>query len=189
MAVKKIYQGILAGLICGAIVIACQKTPETKTDDRLTRHYCNDPDAVNFNKDFPGIPDNTICYYPTQLFKGSYKLYDSILDGDFKLRKLDTLPITLTALNNTRLILTGFCEKNSTTDTILLTADKYYKAMPDSTKAANNLVLNGWILCRKSDTLTGYLQKPLSDSSLVIFKFTVASDTGIYYHYGTAKKQ
>ncbi len=183
---KYIYKALLGIVILSGILAACSKSPDSKTDGRLVRRYCNDPDAVNYNTDFPGTPDNTICYYPTQLFKGNYLFVDSIYDQDLKPRYNKSINIQIYALSNTKLSFVGFCE--GTTDSIKLTADRYYKAVPDSSVDSYNTKINGRIICN-GDTLSGYMQKYANDSSRILVRFTLARDSGINFHYGTAIKQ
>src|SRR5579872_3418748 len=61
-------------------VCSCSKYKDTKAtaDPRLTNPYCNDTNAVNYNWGFPGKPDSTVCFYPTDVFKGIYTFNDSI---------------------------------------------------------------------------------------------------------------
>ncbi len=59
---------------------SCRKysDPAPIEDERLdTNFYCNDPDAVNYNWDFPGTPDQGECIFPADAFEGSYTILDS----------------------------------------------------------------------------------------------------------------
>src|SRR5947208_3141374 len=79
------------------ISASCKKYTDQpgKSDPRLARKYCNDPSAVNYNRDFPGTEDNSICYYPTDVFKGQYTFTDSIYSGASVL--VSQMPLILTA--------------------------------------------------------------------------------------------
>lgn len=73
------------------LLISCEKWQDSKADSdpRLQdRKYCNDPDAVNFNWGFPGVPDSTKCIFPTDLYVGTYSFTDSIYSSN---NLLDTL--------------------------------------------------------------------------------------------------
>jgi len=193
---SRIYKTLAAACLIVPMFVSCRKTAETKTDGRLdSNKYCNDPQAVNYNVGFPGLPDNTLCFFPTQLFKGNYLFIDSVLDKDLKFKSADSFNIQMIALNNVRIAFVGFCGKGST-DTIYLTANKYYKAVPDSTNGPYDTKLNGYLVCgdgqKGPDTLTGYMQKYNTDSNKVLIRFNVNKvDTTLKtnYHYGTAIKQ
>ena len=168
-------------LIC---FFSCKKSTTSDTpatDPRLTRLYCNDPEAVNYNWAFPGTPDNTTCFYPTQVFRAAYVYNDSVYfsDGTFLFAKRDTLRIY--ALDKTKIALVGFC---SAYDSIKLTADRFYRAEIDT---ATDFEI-GQPLCRIKDTVSGTIIQSMTDSSLLKVNFSVASDTGTNIHRGTAIK-
>ncbi len=154
-------------------------TDNPGTDPRLSRLYCNDPDAVNYNWNFPGTPDNSTCYYPTEVFASAYTFNDSVYfsDGQYLFSKLYTLHVY--PLGKTKLGITGFCGPY---DSLKLTADRFYRAQLDST------IENGQPLCSNTDTISGYIIQNMKDSSLLQIEFLVASDTGINIHRGTATK-
>ena len=187
---------IIAGTLLAltAVVWGCKKAEESYTanpdDSRFDRPYCNDPFAINYNWNFPGTPDNTTCFYPIDIFGGSYMLTDSIYDADYQPDTVLKYPIRLFSLNSSRIKIgiTGFCDK----DTLELTADRFYKAFLDSMDAKINgfdAKLSGQLACRTVDTISGYIQKSQSDSNKLSIYFTIASDTGLSYHKGTAIKQ
>lgn len=187
------YKSIVFVAALGLLVMACAKKEEptnpNKVSSELERPYCNDPEAINYNYTFPGKPDNSICYYPTQIFKGKYLFMDSVYDGDNKLRSVQNVVIDLSATNNVDLTLSGFCGVDNP---LKITADRYYKATLDSTvitKDGINYNLNGQLLCRSSDTISGYLLKNKTDSMRLTFSLTVAADSGYSYHRGTAIRQ
>src|ERR1044072_1094940 len=123
---------ILLILLSLCMVIACKKatnnTPDT--DSRLPRLYCNDPEAVNYNWNFPGTPDNTTCVYPTEVFSSAYTYPDSVYfsDGTFLFTKAYTLQVH--TLDKIRLSLFGFCP--GSTDSLTLTANRFYHADLDT---------------------------------------------------------
>lgn len=179
-------------LAATALIWGCKKTDETATitDDRLNRPYCNDPLAINYNWDFPGTPDNTKCFYPIDIFGGTYKFTDSIYDADYQPDTVLSYALQLFSINGSKVKIgiKGFCAN----ETLTLTADRFYKAYLDSLSAVVNgfdTKLAGQLSCRKVDTISGYIQKSKTDSSKLSIYFTIASDTGISYHKGTAIKQ
>ncbi|OSZ79348.1 hypothetical protein CAP35_14140 [Chitinophagaceae bacterium IBVUCB1] len=180
-------------LLATAIYItACSKqdTVANVDDERLNRPYCNDPEAINFNWDFPGKPDNSKCFYPIDVMGGSYTFTDSILDGDFKKDTVLVFPIKVFSIDGSkvRLGITGFCSA----ETLRVTADRFYKAFLDSTTINFNGFdnkLGGQFMCRTKDTVSGYMEKSQTDNTKLSIFFTVASDTGISYHKGVAIKQ
>jgi hypothetical protein len=167
--------------------MSCSKPTKSKTDDdRLDRPYCNDPEAINYNWDFPGKPDNSKCFYPSGVFGGSYILNDTVLDEDFA---VDTVyaerPISIFGINGSHihLGLLGLC---SSGDTIKVTADRFFKAMVDSSVAS----LGQFYCGSETDTLVGLFSKQKNNDTLLFIDFTIYSDSGkVFYHKSTAKKQ
>ncbi len=161
-------------------------------DPRITeRKYCNDPDAINYNWNFPGTPDNSVCIFPSDNFSGTYLYTDSIYSAD---NVLDTLSSPTTYLlrvftsGKRNIRVTGFC---SPADSLLMTAERStFRANVDTTLFMNDTTkVFGQLFCRPADTLSGYFYKPLADTAALHVNFKVVSDTGVNYHRGTAVKQ
>jgi hypothetical protein len=177
------------------VIFSCKKwKDEIATDDpRLHgRKYCNDPQAVNYNWGFPGVPDNTICIFPSDLYKGTYSFTDSIYDYnevlDSNLSK-NIYTLQVFAISKKHLAVTGFCNN----DTLFFTAGRTtYSASADSIFKLNDTTKAfGQPFCRILDTLSGTITKDRFDTTNTKIKFNwkVVSDTGTYYHKGTAVKQ
>lgn len=184
MTSRKSIAAILP-LLCSVslfLLASCQKYQDEpgQGDPRLSRKYCNDPDAVNYNLDFPGTADNSVCYYPADAFKGTYKFVDSIYSGSNKTPQELPLTLQFVAKNQTQFDITGFCPNGNA---LHFTANRALRASGDTT------ILNGQTLCRTKDTVSGYLTRSLGDSSRVLFFLTVVSDTGTTTHQGTAYRQ
>lgn len=184
---------VWAAITACVAIAACQKYTDTPgvDDPRLhNRFYCNTPDAVNYNWDFPGTPDSTKCVFPSDVFKGHYYYVDSIYNADgSSLLKQDTLQFDIQALNRTHISLTGFCGSGNGA-TIALTATRTFRAQVDTVAA----IVKGQLLCRPLDTLSGYFIASQDSTSGILarrlkFSFTVLSDTGSTEHRGTAIKQ
>ncbi len=177
---------ILSLLISAVLVfISCKKwvDPAPTTDPRLTTHYCNDQNAVNYNWGFPGVPDNTICFYPTDLFKGSYNFTDSVritASNYFTYARSGILNIY--AISQTKILVIGFCGG----DTLRLTAVGY-TAYVDSILGDSTTIGRGQKLCRIQDTASGSITNSRVDTLLHI-TFDVISDTGRTTHTAIAKK-
>lgn len=170
-------------LLLPLILGACKKYTDTpgQYDPRLERPYCNDPEAVNFNRGFPGRADNSVCYYPADAFEGSYRFEDSIYDGTQKLLSVQSINFNITGKDRIRFDLNGFCPAGS--PSIAFTANRALRAEADTN------ALKGQLLCRSLDTVSGFLTMPLFDSSSIRFSLIVISDTGTVYHQGTAYRQ
>ncbi len=190
---RKYYiYSFLALFAITAYIASCTK-PDTVAnvdDERLNRPYCNDPEAINYNWDFPGKPDNSKCFYPIDVMGGSYVFTDSILDADFKKDTVLVFPIQVFSINGSKVKLgmTGFCSA----ETLRLSADRFYKAFLDSATVSFNGFDNkigGQYLCRQKDTVSGYVEKSQTDNTKLSIFFTVASDTGLSYHKGVAIKK
>ena len=165
------------------IVASCTKYTDDPgdSDPRLSRKYCNDPEAVNFNRDFPGTADNSVCFFPADVFKGQYAFTDSIYNGSNKLLAERPLVLNFSAENRTKISMLGFCGGGGTP--ITFTANRQLRAFADT------IVLNGQLLCRPKDTVSGYLTQSPGDSIRLRFFLTVVSDTGTALHQGTAYRQ
>lgn len=135
-------------------IMACQKATDQETPAiELTRKYCNDPYAVNYNDSFPGIPDNTKCRYPFDVFLGTWEMQDSVFRSDNSYLSANTRDITFTEVSDTlrnKMNVNGWCSGSP----LKLSANKYGKAMivnqlpyPDSAQVACG-----------NDTLMGYMQ-------------------------------
>lgn len=177
-----------------ALFASCEKwsDPEPAEDPRINeRSYCNDPEALNYNWDFPGKPDSLVCIYPAEVFEGTYIYQDSVYNSDNQLdsaasRKIYTL--VFTAEGKKRLKVSGFCGTN---DFLRFTAERTsFRAYADSTLRLTDTSLGfGQPFCRSLDTLSGTFIKSRQDSLLLQVDLKVVSDTGVYYHRGTAIKQ
>lgn len=179
------FQKVFLLFLLTVSVAACDKyTDPAKPDDpRLDRPYCNDPTAVNYNWDFPGYPDSTVCFYPSSVFSGNYLFRDSIYlpDGKFdSLRSLTTYSLRVTALTRQKFSVIGFCSG----DSIRFTADRFYRSTGDTS------VPRGQLFCRATDTLSGTIIRNQADTEgRIYFTFTVVSDTATNTHRGTAYRQ
>lgn len=172
----------LLGLFCvGFWFAACKKYQDSpgQYDPRLSSKYCNDPAAVNFNYGFPGTADNSVCFYPSDVYKGSYQFVDSIYFNDVLVAEVP-LVLQISKQDETKFTLSGFCGSASS---LHFTANRALFAYADT------VVGTGQILCRQQDTLSGTLTQTLSDSLRLHIYFTVASDTGSTTHQGTAYRQ
>ncbi len=167
-------------LLLPMILGACKKYTDTpgQYDPRLDRPYCNDPEAVNFNRDFPGRADNSVCYYPADAFEGNYRFEDSIYDGAQKLLSVQSINFSISGKDRIRFDLNGFCPSGSAA--IAFTASRNLRAEADTN------ALKGQLLCRGLDTVSGSLTMPVFDSSRIRFSLVVLSDTGVALHQGTA---
>jgi hypothetical protein len=187
----------LIGLICLA---ACKKTePKGDTNDpRLSGSgYCNDPRAVNYNWNFPGKVDNSTCFYPSSVFKGTYLFTDSTLNAAFRLddtvKSIQKYWITITPVNNdyNKMMVQGLHICKDTNDVVYINAGRFFKASVDSTRnpAPDTTFQPGQILGSCADTVNGFFSKANSASDTLRINLTVYNDTGVIYHIGTAIKQ
>ncbi|MBC7553481.1 MAG: hypothetical protein H7257_05840 [Taibaiella sp.] len=187
---KQIIIIIISGLAVFTLGFsACKKweDPAAVSDPRLTNPYCNDPDAVNYNWGFPGKPDNTLCYFPTDLFKGTWLLVDSVYitsTGLFIHADSIYLNIYPIAQSHTKLAVLGFCGGG---DTLKMTAAAAsYNAAVDTT-LGDSLTNRGQKWCRIQDTVNGSIFNSRIDSMLHI-TLQVISDTGVTTHLGKARR-
>lgn len=184
---------ILTGLVL-TVITACQKAEDggKPTDERLSRPYCNDPEAINYNWNFPGTPDNSTCFYPDEIFNGTYKITDSTFDGTYKFdtASLREFTITISSEDRRHLKVSGYpLHPNCTLNNVALTADRYYRASIDSTflPPPDSSLLGGLSVCG-TDTISGYFTR-IANTDLLQLSLTIRGDTGTYYRKGTAHKQ
>ncbi len=172
-------------LIAGGI-FSCNKytSPKGYTDPRLTNHYCNDPKGVNYNWGFPGIPDNTLCFYPTDVFAGKYLFRDSVyLQTGYIFIFADSIVLTIKKLSDSQMSVFGLCPNG---DSLLMTATPLFTAYVD-TLVGDTLTNWGQSFCGSKDTINGTISQNRIDSVLTI-NFQVISDTSVItLHTGHAK--
>ncbi len=182
---KIVTTAVLIILIAGAI-FSCNKykSPKGYTDPNLTNHYCNDPNGVNYNWGFPGIPDNTVCFYPTDVFAGKYLFKDSVyLQSGYLFIFADSIILTIKKLTDSQMCIYGMCPNG---DSILMTATPLFTAYVD-TVIGDSVTNWGQSYCGSADTIVGSISQNRIDSILTI-SFQVASDSGIItMHTGSAK--
>lgn len=175
---KLIYFLVLVMLIMG-----CKryKDPSPFTDSRISKPYCNDPSAINYNWDFPGIPDNSTCIYPAQIFAGNYLFKDSLIDSIGNVMAIDSFPLQIQMVDSSHLQITGFCGSLIHT----AKANRFYTFTLDS------LVGNGQTYCAGSqDIISGKASKTgIFDSTQFTMQYLLQTSTGSSNHHGTAIKQ
>lgn len=177
---------ILTLTVISLCLLACNKwTDPPPKDANLTNPYCNDPSAVNYNWGFPGRPDDSVCFYPCDLFRGKFIYVDSIAlpNGLVVTTQTDTLNIFALTLN--KLGVLGFC---SAGDTLYISSYTPYQATVDTTLAPL-IGTQGQQFCRTVDTVNGTIVRDQVDTNLLHVSFTVVSDTGSTIHSGTAIQQ
>ena len=174
-------------LLVVVVALSCKKwvDPAPVDDPRLTNPYCNDPEAVNYNWGFPGKPDNTVCFYPSDVFAGSYMLHDTVSKDDLFI-SADSMPLTIVKLSKRGIRLEGLCPAG---EKLLASAGAQYFATLDTTVGDSLTLYPGQFFCRNQDTVTGYLYRDKVDSSLMYLEFSVRSDTGTTRHRGRARKK
>jgi hypothetical protein len=163
------------------IISSCKryKDPDPFKDSRINQPYCNDPSAINYNWDFPGVPDNSKCIYPAEIFKGNYFYRDSEITASGNIGNLDSFPITITQIDSTKLEIVGFCGTKIHT----AKANRFYTFVLDS------LTGNGQNFCSTTDTVEGKGQKQnLTDTTFIKFNYTTLQNGVSVIHSGTATK-
>ncbi len=165
-----------------SFLFSCKKykDPNPITDPRIKNHYCNDPSAVNFNWDFPGIADNTVCIYPSDIFEGNFKLYDTTINDLDSVLKTDSFNIEISKVDTTKLTLSGFCG----TKIFTAKANRYMKFELDS------IISFGQSFCNSTDTIIGNgYRKTFADTASFYFNYLLQTPTGIEKHKTFAIKK
>lgn len=176
-------------LVVAAVVafFSCNKwsDPAPVTDPRLTNPYCNDPDAVNYNWGFPGKPDNSICFYPSDIFNGTYVFTDSVyLTASSLFIYTQTETLYVSKQSKTKLQILGLCSGGNVLN---LTAHSDFTATIDTTVGDTTTINRGQLLCRTVDTVSGTFTYNRFDSLLHV-SFQVVNDTGTTTHLGKGRK-
>lgn len=178
---------LLTAALAVLIAASCLKVKNpapVKPNPNLTNHYCNDPNAINYNWGFPGIPDSSVCIYPVDPFLGKWQLVDSVFHSDSTFNYVDTQTITFESTDDTlheHLKITGLCNGGNTF--LTATANKYRQATIDSMD--NHTA--GQLFCSPTDTISGEFQFLFSAKDTMSVRLTVlGSNSG--YHKGFAKK-
>jgi hypothetical protein len=189
------YIAFIAALLTFGVVVfvscAKYKDPKGYTDPALTNPYCNDPRAVNYNVGFPGKPDNTLCFYPRDLFVGKWLFHDSVYLSSGLFIYADSFIINIASIPTdttfSKILASGFCGGVN----LSLTASPTYVATVDTISPYRDTLTlgNGQQLCRVQDTVNGTFTKSFVDSTLITISLQVISDTGITTHVGSARKQ
>jgi len=178
---------LLIFILGGVVFSSCKKWQDpsaTHPPGLDTMFYCNIPTAVNYNWGFPGTADNSLCFYPTDVFTGSYMMHDSVYQDTLFLLA-DSFLVSINRLSDTTMSVAGFCKNGNS---IIMSADLSYTATVD-TMVGDSLTFRGQLLCRMLDTVAGFISKDKFDTTLLHVTFMVASDTGVATHYGSARKQ
>jgi len=180
----------LFALCCLALAAGCRSKgglgSPTAPDTLERRFYCNTPEAVNYNWGFPGRPDSTLCFFPSDIFTGTFLFRDSVYrpDGTFDSAASQTdYLLRFLPLTRQRLALVGFCPGGGTDDSVYLTADRFLRSTIDTVAG------DGQIACRTQDTVSGTVIRRLGDTTRLAISFEIVSDTGTAAHRGTAYQQ
>lgn len=172
-----------------AVVSSCKKwqDPAPQNHPEINTPYCNDPDAVNYNWNFPGKPDNTTCVYPSDLFAGTYRLRDSLYNNaDELFLAADSADIVITKVDAKHISVSGLCASGQV---ITLTAGATYQATVDTLVGDSTTISAGQIFCRSQDTVVGTFVRDKVDSSLIYVRLNITNDTGGVIRMGRARKK
>ena len=170
-------------IVCLSSFLACTKWTDTQSasDPRLTQKYCNDPFAVNYNWGFPGLPDNSTCVYPADLYLGTYLFHDSIYSIANVLIDTNQILLHIYKQKMDKVAILGFA---TAADSLFVSVLKNGNGSLDSLQN-----IPGQLLSNTLDTLNGNCFKYLSDTLRLKINWKLKTDTGIYFHKGSAIKQ
>jgi hypothetical protein len=156
------------------------KDPAPIKIDTFTSHYCNNNKAVNYNWGFPGIADNSICVFPSDIFKGTYTFYDSLQDANGIFLPTNNYDLNITKITDSTLFIEGLCANGLQ---LKAHATKNFRFTLDST------VAQGQLFCANIDTINGFaILQNYGDTSFV-FSYNLYTPTGQQLHKGTVVKK
>lgn len=164
------------------LLAGCQKWEDKPPPAiELTKRYCNIPSAINYNHNYPGIEDNSVCVFPSGPYVGNYTFVDSVFYPDIDTAvPFPLINFSISSRNDTQLYVNNFCASGNQ---LAFSANRYYRAESDSVIAPGKQ-----LMCRSLDTLSGTMEYRPADSSIYL-EFTVVSDTGSAVHRGRAFKK
>jgi len=170
-------------MLCLSSFLACTKWVDTQSpvDPRLTQKYCNDPFAVNYNWGFPGVPDNSTCIFPADLYVGTYLFHDSIYSIANILVDTNQIMLRIFKKKIDKVAIWGFY---NVADSLFVSVLKNGNGSIDSLQN-----FPGQNLPTSLDTLSGSCYKYVLDTLRLKINWKINTDTGIYFHKGTAIKQ
>ncbi len=169
--------------------VSCKKwvDPAPVADPRINTPYCNDPSAVNYNWGYPGKPDNSVCFYPSDLFAGTYVYKDTTYKTQTDLYlAADSMNIIISKISSTQITVSGLCPSGQQ---LILTAGATYQASVDTTVGDSLTLYPGQFFCRNQDTVTGTFTRDKVDSTLIYVALYIRSDTGATTRTGRAIKK
>jgi hypothetical protein len=177
-------------LAASVLVFSCSKYKDKAptTDPRLTNPYCNDPEAVNYNVGFPGKPDNSVCIYAADQFKGTYIVKDStVVESTGLLVGADSFLLYINPNNGSKskINVAGFCSTGS----LGFTSGRTLTATGDTTVGDTTTMHQGQLFCRTQDTVTGTISLDPIDNKLLHISLQIVNDTGILLLVGDGRKQ
>jgi len=163
---------------------ACTKNTDKKgpdISDQLNRKYCNIPRAVNYNWNFPGIEDNSTCFFATDFYEGSWMFVDTVKSRDETVIRIDTLGFDLRKMAQDttyqKMTMTGWCG----TEALTINVDRFYLARTDSFD--NN---QGWQkICGNRDSVLVEMRKSLLDTTQLTIHIIQYLPDSVLYHSGT----
>ncbi len=185
------YFILITALLGIAGLAACEKYKDpAPVDLGLTRKYCNDPIAANYNDSFPGVPDNSVCIYSNELFEGTWLFRDSVYLPDMTFLRTRDYTLTfnpgdpaLDSLKN-KVSVSGFCSNGNT---LALTANRYGLAMTDTLLPNTD---GGQLFCNSTDTVSGMFRLIFEPTgSRIHIQLNEHVSDSSYIHTGYATKQ
>lgn len=175
---------VLLSLCLGWMACSKEDKKGDNLDDKLTNKYCNIPGAVNYNWGFPGKEDNSICFFATDYFVGTWTFYDTIILQDSTFIGTDSMQITFETIPGDttyrKMNMLGWCGN----DPILLDISKFYIGLSDTFRNSE-----GWqMTCNNTDSVKVELSKNILDTTIVNFHIRQYSNNELQFHNGTGKK-
>lgn len=165
---------------------SCSKPDKNGGDisGQLTNKYCNLPSAVNYNWGFPGIEDNSTCFFARDYFIGNWNFVDTVLLEDSTFIEAKVYNFQFEAqdgdTSHTKMNMKGWCGSSN----ILLAVNRYYIANSDTT---NNV--EGWqIVCNGTDSVKVDLSRNMIDTNKVDIHIRQFRNDTLFHHRGQAVK-
>lgn len=169
---------------CLLLLTACSKSGDKKgpdISDQLNRKYCNIPGAVNYNWNFPGIEDNSTCFFATSFYEGNWMFVDTVKSHDETVIRIDTLGLSFQKIEQDltyqKMHMTGWCG----TESLIIDVDRFYLARTDSFD--NN---QGWQkICNNRDSVFVEMRKSIYDTTQLTINIIQYLPTSVLYHSGS----
>ncbi len=175
---------VVLGIFAFASCTKGEDTASPDISDLLTNRYCNNPNAVNYNWNFPGIEDNATCFFSYYFYEGDWIFIDTIRRSDSSIVGVETYYLNFEKIipdtSESLMAMSGWCSSAS----LIIHVDRFYFARTDSFD--NN---GGWQkMCSNSDSIFVQMRKDIVDTTALDINIQEVKNNETFFHRGKGKR-